>query len=245
MQLSLALAMTFGLALCCMFSFAPRAHAATLTADQLTNVQQLLASYGVDQQKINAVSAVLSDNGMHVGSAASSTPCAVPARALMRGMRSEDVKMLQERLSEDGYLSQDNATGFFGSTTQAAVKQWQADHGIVASGTPETTGWGAVGKKTLSALAACELHKVESRLEHGTASSTPGMPPMHGNDRPPMPPPTPGTAGSAPQSNAVDVGQFLSDYSDAFNQNLAAVASAPYQFYTPIVSDFLVALGIN
>jgi peptidoglycan hydrolase-like protein with peptidoglycan-binding domain len=249
MQFVLASAMAAAVALCCMLSFAPHARAATLTSDQLQNVQQLLQSYGVSDAKINAVTAVLSDNGMHMGSStASSTNCAAPVRALVRGMRSEDVKTLQERLVDDGYLSEDNATGYFGSSTEGALKAWQADQGIVASGTPETTGWGAVGKKTLRAFATCELHKVENRLEHGTASSTPGMEPMHnerGDGRPPMPPMPPSTVGSSTQSNAVDVGQFLSDYSDAFNQNLAAVATAPYQFYVPMVSDFFVALGIN
>jgi peptidoglycan hydrolase-like protein with peptidoglycan-binding domain len=254
MQFVLASTMAFAVALCCMLSFAPHARAASLTNDQLSNVQQLLQSYGVSDAKINAVTAVLSDNGMQQmgSSTASSTNCAAPARALMRGMRSDDVKTLQERLVNDGYLSQDNATGFFGSSTEQAVKQWQADSGIVASGTPETTGWGMVGRKSLQELDKCEVHHIENGVMQGNASSTMGMPPMRGeghgrpggnspiNGGTPIP-----QATAAPQSAAGSVGQFLSDYSDAFNQNLAAVATAPYNFYVPIMSDFFTAIGLN
>jgi len=253
-QLVLAAAMAGAVALCCMFSFAPHARAATLTQDQLSNVQQLLASYGVDPQKINAVSAVLSDNGMHADSPKGLGACAAPGRSLMRGMRSDDVKTLQNRLVDDGFLTEDNATGFFGSSTEAAVKEWQARQGIVASGTPETTGWGMVGQRSLQALKNCQtkveqhlnnveeraasttqrLQNIEHRIENRMSSSTPGQPPM---------PPQGPTA--EPQTSAGPVGQFLSDYSDAFNQNLAAVATAPYNFYVPILSDFFTAIGLN
>jgi peptidoglycan hydrolase-like protein with peptidoglycan-binding domain len=47
-----------------------------------------------------------------------------------------------------------NATGYFGPLTQEAVQKWQAAHGIVSSGTPDTTGYGAVGPSTRSAFYA-------------------------------------------------------------------------------------------
>lgn len=43
-------------------------------------------------------------------------------------------------------------TGYFGSVTEQLVKNWQAAHGVVSSGTPDTTGYGAVGPKTRAAI---------------------------------------------------------------------------------------------
>ena len=37
---------------------------------------------------------------------------------------------------------------------QAAVKQWQREHGVVSAGNPWTTGYGAVGPRTRAAMAA-------------------------------------------------------------------------------------------
>jgi peptidoglycan hydrolase-like protein with peptidoglycan-binding domain len=43
-------------------------------------------------------------------------------------------------------------TGYFGQLTKAGVERFQADQGIVSSGTPATTGYGRVGPVTLAAL---------------------------------------------------------------------------------------------
>lgn len=243
----------------CLLTFAFPARAASLghsptgealTSEQLSNVQQLLASYGVDEAKIKAVSAVLTNESDHKNSA-----CGVPGRALVRGMRSDDVTVLQQRLSDAGFLSSDDISGFFGPMTEMALKQWQADQGIVATGTPETTGWGAVGKKTIAALSHCSPNRgqePEDRGEDGT--TTPSMAPMrHG----PMFPggsgtPVPSAAPAAPQapapqgvqSSAGSAMQFVADYSDAFNQNLAAVAAAPYKVYVPMLSNFFTSIGL-
>lgn len=84
-------------------------------------------------------------------------------RTLKFGMRGLDVLELQKRLSKeiakDGqpcyrykengvlYLSQ-----YFGKNTEDAVKRYQEVKGIVASGTPETTGYGQTGPKTRDIL---------------------------------------------------------------------------------------------
>src|SRR3990167_6798083 len=44
--------------------------------------------------------------------------------------------------------------GVFGPITQIAVRQWQSEHGIVSSGTPDTTGYGYVGPRTIEMIAA-------------------------------------------------------------------------------------------
>ena len=43
-------------------------------------------------------------------------------------------------------------TGYYGQLTKAGVERFQAEQGIVSSGTPATTGYGRVGPKTRYAL---------------------------------------------------------------------------------------------
>ena len=67
------------------------------------------------------------------------------------------VKRLQAILAKDKALYPEGlVTGYFGPATLRAVQTFQKKNGIVSSGTPETTGYGAVGPKTAKALlAAC------------------------------------------------------------------------------------------
>ncbi len=71
---------------------------------------------------------------------------------LAAGMRDEttggDVTRLQQFLGI-------NATGFFGPSTEDALKRWQSDNGIVSSGRPDTTGFGYAGPRTRRAM-RCE-----------------------------------------------------------------------------------------
>lgn len=69
-------------------------------------------------------------------------------RTLSRGMRGDDVVEIQNRLVSEGLLERGSATGFFGAQTEAAVRKFQTSRGIVSSGTPSSTGFGAVGPKT-------------------------------------------------------------------------------------------------
>ncbi len=71
---------------------------------------------------------------------------------LYYGLRSGEVKALQSILAEQGYLSSDRATGFFGTLTLGAVKKFQCDKGIICEGDVGSTGWGSVGPKTRETL---------------------------------------------------------------------------------------------
>lgn|GEM_PF-2359151 len=73
-------------------------------------------------------------------------------RTLSKGMSSTDVTALQQKLIALGYLAAGNASGYFGALTEAAVQKFQAKQGIVSSGTPQTTGYGSAGTKTLAAI---------------------------------------------------------------------------------------------
>ncbi len=64
---------------------------------------------------------------------AASTPVATPSRTLRNGDSGEDVKLLQQRLIDLGYLTA-KADGKFGSGTQSAVKAFQKANGLTADG---------------------------------------------------------------------------------------------------------------
>ena len=82
----------------------------------------------------------------------------VLTRTLVLGARDSatggEVSKLQTFLVKAGHLNADLVTGYFGNMTQAAVRAWQSASGIVSSGTPATTGFGAIGPKSRAALAS-------------------------------------------------------------------------------------------
>ena len=80
--------------------------------------------------------------------------CPNLARNLSFGSRGQDVTELQTFLIAEGDLAAGNNTGYFGRMTEAAVKSWQAKNGVVSSGTPSTTGFGAVGPRTRAKIAS-------------------------------------------------------------------------------------------
>lgn len=70
------------------------------------------------------------------------------------GSKNTQVMSLQSILVARGYLTSDNATGFFGRLTEAAVRKFQCDKQIVCAGNGASTGWGLIGAKTRAALNA-------------------------------------------------------------------------------------------
>lgn len=57
---------------------------------------------------------------------------------LMQGMRDDDVVKLQEELSKEG-LFKVQPTGFFGSITQEAVREFQKEHGLPETGNVDSS----------------------------------------------------------------------------------------------------------
>jgi len=86
--------------------------------------------------------------------AAASNTCPNLYRTLSRGSRGSDVTSLQRFFIAQGLLNSNSATGYFGPATEAAVQKWQARNAIVSSGTPATTGYGAIGPRTRARLAS-------------------------------------------------------------------------------------------
>ncbi len=86
---------------------------------------------------------------------------------LGKGSIGADVTRLQTYLAQDPSLYPEGTiSGYFGVLTEAAVKRFQGKHGIVSSGTPESTGYGVLGPKTRT--------KLNTLLS--TTSSTPTTP---------------------------------------------------------------------
>lgn len=81
-------------------------------------------------------------------------------RDLQRGMKHPDVKRLQQLLNLDpetqvaktGDGSPGQEIDVYGPRTEDAVRRFQAKHGVESSGTPATTGYGRLGKKTRKAI---------------------------------------------------------------------------------------------
>lgn len=72
-------------------------------------------------------------------------------RSLGLGDEGTDVRALQEVLKYEGFFPSNHpGSNIFWTITQDAVKKYQAKYDIVSSGTPETTGFGRVGPKTMA-----------------------------------------------------------------------------------------------
>lgn len=157
-----------------LFSVAPIAQAATLSATQIDAITNLLQSFGADPATIANVQAVL-------GNAATSTPavlppttgsvngCGVVSSNLQFGSTGGEVSQLQTFLSKDkSVYPEGSVTGYFGSMTEDAVRRWQSTHNIVSTGTPSTTGFGVVGPRTLKEID----HEMEMECENGGSNGS-------------------------------------------------------------------------
>ncbi|TSD02587.1 MAG: hypothetical protein Athens071426_461, partial [Parcubacteria group bacterium Athens0714_26] len=69
-----------------------------------------------------------------------------------------EVKKLQQILSNEDIVGQgidfdpDNTTGYYGKLTMQAIQRFQVKYNIVSSGSPDTTGYGAIGPKTMNKI---------------------------------------------------------------------------------------------
>ena len=72
-------------------------------------------------------------------------------RSLWKGMSGSDVKALQESLSKIPGIYDAGTTGYFGASTDTAVKQLQVREGVVST-MSEAAGYGTVGQKTLAKI---------------------------------------------------------------------------------------------
>ncbi len=146
--------LAFALVLLLSFSALP-VQAATLTTPQIQALVSLLKTFGVDEPTVLAVQADL--YGV--------PSLSVPTRTLSLGdtdaSTGGQVSVLQRFLAVP-------VTGTFDIVTQQAVQVWQTSHGIVSSGTAESTGYGVVGPKTRAAM-----QKILAAASPSSAPTTP------------------------------------------------------------------------
>lgn len=116
----------------------------------------LLAIAAQAQSQTQAQSVVQGVRSLPAKLAAISGAPACPklSRSLQKGSEGEDVRGLQRYLASDSTVYPDGQiVGTYGALTEAAVKRWQVKYNVVTSGDAATTGFGAVGAKTISAIA--------------------------------------------------------------------------------------------
>lgn len=123
----------------------PAVSAAQSATELQAKINALLEQIQTLQNKISGSSAPVS-------SAAATVGCPALGRTLGIGSRGNDVIELQIFLKAKGYFNEE-ATGYFGALTEAAIKKIQATNSIVSSGTAAATGYGAVGPKTRAVIA--------------------------------------------------------------------------------------------
>lgn len=114
----------------------------TVPASTATTIAALLAEI---QQLTAKLQALLATRQVH-------TSCVNISVSLASRASGNNVTLLQDFLIGQGLLAA-SATGFFGPLTQSALERWQSAHGIVSSGTPSTTGFGALGPRTRLSMA--------------------------------------------------------------------------------------------
>ncbi len=145
-----------------LLSMAPIAQAATLSTVQIQAITNLLQAFGADSAVVANVQAVLEGSAPSAPAVQSSTGsgavlggngCDVVSGNLHIGTTGAEVSQLQSFLSKDKSIYPDGSvTGYFGRMTEDAVQRWQSAHNIVATGTPSTTGFGAIGPQTLKEI---------------------------------------------------------------------------------------------
>ncbi len=136
-------------------------HAQTLNTDDIfARINQLLARVQTLQAELSALQGNQAQGPVQ-GTFATPSPHDTPrvevctqtlSSTLGYGDRGQSVTALQQYLRGTGDYTYPEITGYYGSVTQEAVQRWQARRGIVASGTPATTGYGRVGPQTRAAI---------------------------------------------------------------------------------------------
>ncbi len=121
--------------------------ALTLPATALAvSSDELLAQLASIRAQILALQA-------QTGATSAASRCDLLSHTLKRVVSGADVTRLQQFLARDATIyPEGTVSGYFGFLTELAVQRWQIKNSIVFSGTADTTGFGAVGPRTLAAM---------------------------------------------------------------------------------------------
>ena len=195
---------------------------ALVSAQSVADLQAQINALLLRVRELQAQLAHLQDPASYDENSMRSPPgigrCLVLARALHFGVRGDDVREIQKLLIDEGLLSADSATGYFGPATEAALKKLQAAHGIVGGGSPRSTGWGMAGPLTRAWLASrCRAVSIPARI-----ISTSSLPPYSPTPAPsPSPTPTPAPPPSSTPAATTTVAVSVSTSTVSHGQDLA------------------------
>ena len=156
------------------FLFAPFFAGAVGLAELNTQIADMLAKVFTLQaqlkraQMINAFATSTATSTPSIEQEPFNLACLKLKRNLSRGDSGSDVVDLQLFLARNTYIYPEALiTGKYGLATERAVKRYQVYNGIIAYGSPSSTGWGVVGPKTRAKMASnC------SEPENKTATTT-------------------------------------------------------------------------
>lgn len=146
-------------------------HASTLSSEQIQAVLGLLQAFNADVTLMSKVEASLS--GATMQPSQTDSPCLTLTSTLR--FNSADFTTGGEVSKLQQFLG-GTVNGHFGPATQQLVKDWQSAHGVVSSGTSDTTGYGSVGVKTRVAM-ACHQLSTSLPITPTFSSQTPVSPP--------------------------------------------------------------------
>jgi peptidoglycan hydrolase-like protein with peptidoglycan-binding domain len=95
-------------------------------------------------------------------------------KILKKGMKDGEVTRLQTLFAKDKSIyPEGDVTGYFGPATERAVQRFQTKYGLVTSGTPATTGYGALGPKTRAKILEVFSGKVVEKVVPATQNAQP------------------------------------------------------------------------
>lgn len=135
-----------------MLVFFATAHAQT-SASLQAELNALLAQLAALQAQLQTTTG--SPSAAPAASGSAYGQCPNLTRTLRQGISGSDVTGLQAFLAADSRIYPEGTiSGYFGALTQAAVQRFQVRHGIVNSGTPDSTGYGLVGPTTRATIGA-------------------------------------------------------------------------------------------
>lgn len=93
---------------------------------------------------------------------------------LSQGSSGADVERMQRALHALGHYPEAIFSGYYGGLSEEAVKRFQRARNIVSSGSPQTTGYGALGPRTRAELSSASGSPSTSSSSVGSGSQSSG-----------------------------------------------------------------------
>lgn len=149
-----------------------------VTADELKiQIENIIKQLNQLQSQVQSIQAQSAQN-VQSSSNAQKITCPNLTYNLYFGLTNSEtenqISELQKFLAQDPLIYPEaKITGYFGPATERAVKRYQVKYGIVSSGSPETTGYGAVGPKTREKMREGCPAQTQTQTQSATSREVP------------------------------------------------------------------------